>query len=139
MSEVQSHKRHWSRRFALQSLYQWQLAGHSIDELMAQFAKDENWHKVDKDYFAELLRESINNAEALTGILAASVDGSIERIGPVEKAILLYSTYEMLNKSDVPRDVVISEAVILCKKFGAAGGYKLINGVLDKVAKDAAG
>lgn len=139
MSEVQPHKRHWSRRFALQSLYQWQLAGHSADELVAQFSKDENWHKVDQGYFEELLRESIHNAEALAGIFATCVDGSMERIGPVERAILLYATYEVLHRSDVPRDVVISEAIILCKKFGSAGGYKLINGVLDKVVKDAPG
>ncbi|MCY4641857.1 MAG: transcription antitermination factor NusB [Gammaproteobacteria bacterium] len=139
MSKALQHKRHWSRRFALQSLYQWQLAGHGVDELMAQFAMDENWHKVDKEYFDELLRESIGNAETLTGIFASCVNGSIERIDPVEKAILLYATYEILNKSDVPRDVVISEAVILCKKFGSAGGYKLVNGILDKVAKDAKG
>lgn len=122
----------------MQSLYQWQLAGHSVDELMAQFAEDENWHKADKEYFTELLRESIGNADRLTGIFSACVDGSVERIGPIEKAILLYSTYEILNKSDIPRDVVISEAVILCKKFGSEGGYKLINGILDKVARGVA-
>ena len=139
MSIAQTHKRHWSRRFALQSLYQWQLAGHSVEELLAQFTEDENWYKVDQEYFAELLRESINNAERLTGTFTACVDGSAERIGPVERAILLFSTYEILNKHEIPRDVVISEAVILCKKFGSAGGYKLINGILDKVIRSSAG
>ena len=135
MGEEQPHKRHWSRRFALQSLYQWQLAEHSADELMAQFSEDENWHKVDQEYFEELLRESINNFGELTGILTSCIEGSVARVGPVEQAILLYSTYEMRYKREVPKDVVITEAVILCKKFGSAGGYKLINGVLDKVSR----
>lgn len=134
MSNVQPQKRHWSRRFALQSLYQWQLTGHSIDELLAQYATDENWAKVDKDYYAELLRESITNAEELTAIFSSHIDLSMEQIDPIEKAILLYSTYEVLNKSEIPIDVIISEAVKLCKKFGSIEGYKFINGVLDKIA-----
>lgn len=136
MAEGQPHKRHWSRRFALQSLYQWQLAGHSTDELLAQFSKDENWPKVDHDYYEELLRESISHEQELTDILAACIEGSMARVEPVEKAILLYAAYEMRYKHEVPKDVVISEAVILCKKFGSDGGYKLINGVLDKVSRE---
>ena len=130
---VEPQKRHWSRRFALQALYQWQLTGHSIDELVAQYIEDENWEKIDKDYFTELIRESITNANELTAILARHVDIPIERIDPIEKAILLYSTHEILNRNEIPADVIISEAIKLCKKFGSIEGYKFINGVLDKV------
>ena len=136
MAEGQPHKRHWSRRLALQSLYQWQLAGHSADELVEQFSGDENWSKVDQDYFEELLRESINHVRELTDILTTYVEGSAARIEPIEKAILLYAIYEMLYKHEIPKEVVISEAVILCKKFGSDGGYKLINGVLDQVPRN---
>ena len=135
MDEGLPHKRHWSRRFALQSLYQWQLAGHSADDLIAQYADDENWHKVDQPYFEEIVRESIKLSDQLNEIITPCVDGSMARIGPVEKAILLYATYEMQYKREIPKDVIISEAIILCKKFGASGGYKLINGVLDKVSE----
>lgn len=132
---MQPQKRHWSRRLALQALYQWQLTGHSIDELLIQYATDENWDKVDKEYFVELLRESINNVDELTAIFSNYIELSAEQIDPVEKAILLSSTYEMLNKSEIPTAVIISEAVKLCKKFGSIEGYKFINGVLDKIAE----
>ncbi len=123
----------------MQSLYQWQLAGHSADELVEQFSKDENWSKVDHDYFEELLRESIKHAEELTDIITAYVEGSVARVGPIEKAILLYAAYEMQYRHEIPKEVVISEAVILCKKFGSDGGYKLINGVLDQVPRKPVG
>ncbi len=135
MSGIQPQKRHWSRRFALQALYQWQLTGHSLDELLAQYATDENWAKVDKDYFVELLRESISNVDGLTAKFSKYIDLPAEQIDPIEKAILLYSTYELLNISDTPTNVVISEAVKLCKKFGSIEGYKFINGVLEKIAE----
>ncbi len=135
MSEVQPGKRHWSRRFALQALYQWQFTGHGIDELLVQYAEDENWVKVDEDYFTELLRESINNADELTKVFSKYMELPVRQVDPVEKAVLLYSTYEILHKRDVPTNVIISEAVKLCRKFGSVEGYKFVNGILDKIAK----
>jgi len=127
-------KRHWSRRFALQALYQWQIAHHSTDELLSQYLDDENWSKVDKDYFVELLSESIHQSEQLSDALAPYSDTPIEQIDPIEKAILLFSAYELINKQEVPTKVILSEAVKLAKKFGSIEGYKFINGVLDKLA-----
>ena len=135
MGGVEPQKRHWSRRLVLQALYQWQLTGHSVDELLAQYSVDENWSKVDKDYFVELLNASINNADELSSVFERFTDLSNDAIDPVEKAILLFSTYEILHRDDIPADVVISEAVKLCKKFGSIEGYKFINGVLDKIVK----
>ena len=43
---------------------------------------------------------------------------------------------EMENCPQIPYRVVINEAVELCKVFGADRGYKLVNGVLDKVASE---
>ena len=131
---MQPQKRHWSRRLALQALYQWQLSGHTIDELLAQYIEDDNWHKVDKDYFVDLVSESINQKEILENKFSPYLNISSEQIDPIENAILLFSTYEILYKSETPVKVVLSEAINLCKKFGSVDGYKFVNGVLDKVA-----
>ena len=131
---MQPQKRHWSRRLALQALYQWQLNDSSVDELLAQFIEDENWHKVDKDYFVDLIRESINQKNKLTDIFSSHLDLALDQIDPIENAILLLATYEIIHKPETPTKVVLSEAINLCKKFGSVEGYKFINGVLDKVA-----
>ena len=131
---MQPQERHWSRRLALQALYQWQLGRHSIDELLAQFIEDDNWHKIDKDYFVELVSESITQNDALENTISPYLNITKEQIDPVEKAILLFATYEILHKPETPTKVVIAEAVNLCKKFGSIEGYKFVNGVLDKVA-----
>jgi len=131
---VQPQKRHWSRRLALQALYQWQLTGHRIDELLEQYVEDDNWNKVDKDYFVELVSESINQKQELTKIFIPYLDFEVENIDPIEYAILLFATYEIMHKPETPTKVILSEAIKLCKKFGSIDGYKFINGVLDKVA-----
>lgn len=127
-------KRHWSRRLTLQALYQWQISGHDIDELLAQYVEDENWEKADKDYFTDLLRESIHQNEEITAVFSPYLNLPPEQIDPIENAVLLYATYELLHKPETPTKVILSEAINLCRKFGSIDGYKFINGVLDKVA-----
>ncbi len=135
MSDAEPQKRHWSRRLALQALYQWQLTDHGIDDLLAQFATDDNWHKVDKEYFIDLVKESIHRFDELINVISKYTDASMKSIDPVEKAILLFSTHDLINHQDIPASVVISEAIILCKKFGSIDGFKFINGVLDNISK----
>lgn len=132
---MEPQKRHWSRRLALQALYQWQISGHQIDELLAQYVEDENWEKADKDYFVDLLSASINQKKELISKFSPYLNFSAEQIDPVENAILLYATYEILYKPETPTKVILSEAINLCKKFGSIEGYKFVNGVLDKVAQ----
>ena len=132
---MKPQKRHWSRRLALQALYQWHISGHEIDELLAQFVEDENWDKADKDYFVDLITGSINQNKELTAVFSQHLNLASEQIDPIENSILLYATYEIIHKPETPTKVVLSEAINLCKKFGSIEGYKFINGVLDKVAQ----
>ena len=60
-------------------------------------------------------------------------------LGPVsythlvmERAILLIATCELLE-SELPKTIVINEAVINAKKFCDDDSYKFINGVLSQV------
>lgn len=132
---MEPQKRHWSRRLALQALYQWQISGHEIEELLSQYVEDENWVKADKDYFVDLVTNTIKRSEELAVTYTPYLDLPLEQVDPVEKAVLLIATYELLHKGDTPKKVILSEAVNLCKKFGSIDGYKFINAVLDKVAQ----
>ncbi len=132
---MQPQKRHWSRRLALQALYQWQISGHEIDELLAQYVEDENWGKADEDYFVDLVSNSINQSERLTSLFSPYLEMQSEQIDPIENAILHFATYEIADKPETPTKVILSEAINLCKKFGSVEGYKFVNGVLDKVAQ----
>ena len=59
----------------------------------------------------------------------------MEKIDPVERAILRIGTYELINRLDIPYKVIINEGVNLAKFFGADGSHKYVNGILDKVSK----
>ena len=56
------------------------------------------------------------------------------RLGTVERMVLRMGIWEMKN-SDVPKPVVINEAIDLANWFSSPKSRSLVNGVLDKFAK----
>ncbi|MFI5207249.1 MAG: transcription antitermination factor NusB [Gemmatimonadales bacterium] len=60
----------------------------------------------------------------------------IERIGIVDRNVLRLATFEIVT-GDVPPKVAIDEAVRLAKWFGGEKSPGFVNGVLDRIARDA--
>ena len=129
-----SAKRREARQLAMQALYQWHMAGHSLNEIEAQFRVDNDFKDVDGVYFHELLHGVATNKTEIDTALAPCLDIAIEELDPVELAVLRLSTYELLKRIDVPYRVVINEGIELAKVYGSTDGHKFVNGVLDKLA-----
>ncbi|WNW12047.1 transcription antitermination factor NusB [Pseudomonas sp. DTU_2021_1001937_2_SI_NGA_ILE_001] len=127
-------KRREARQLATQALYQWQMAGHSLNEIEAQFRVDNDFSTVDGGYFRELLHGVATHKGEIDGALKPCLDLSIDELDPVELAVLRLSTFELLRRIDVPYRVVINEAIELAKVYGSTDGHKFVNGVLDKLA-----
>ena len=127
--------RRMARHYAMQALYQWQMAGSSLNAIEAEFRTDNDMSKVDVDYFHELLHGVPEQLSELDSIYQPFlVDRSLDELDAITHALLRMATFEFKNRIDVPYKVVINEAVSLAKKFGAEDSHKFINGVLDKTA-----
>ena len=127
--------RHNARRYALQAMYQWQLAGTPITDIETEFL---NYHvdkKLDLDYFKELIHGIPKHQHEIDLEMQPFLDRSLKEIDPVELSVLRLAIYELIKRPDVPYRVVINEALELAKKFGSIDGYKFVNGILDRVAK----
>ncbi|MGP3792453.1 transcription antitermination factor NusB [Pseudomonas sp. B392_1p] len=123
-----------ARSLAMQALYQWHMAGQSLNEIEAQFRVDNDFAGVDGAYFHELLTGVARNKTEVDGHIEPHLDRPLEELDPVELAILRLSTYELSYRVDVPYRVVINEGIELAKTYGATDGHKFVNGVLDKLA-----
>lgn len=124
-----------ARRFALQALYQWQLAGADLSEIELQFRADNDMKKVDREYFHALLHGVPALVDELDGALQPVLDRKVKELSQVEKAILRIGVFELLHRPDVPYRVVVNEGIELAKLFGAEESFKYVNGVLDKIAR----
>lgn len=123
-----------ARSLAMQALYQWHIAGQSLNEIEAQFRVDNDFSGVDGAYFHEILHGVPRLKTELDALIVPCLDRPLEDLDPVELAILRLSTYELQQRVDVPYRVVINEGIELAKVFGATDGHKFVNGVLDKLA-----
>lgn len=127
-------QRRVARSLAMQALYQWHIAGQALNEIEAQFRVDNDFAGVDGAYFHEILHGVPRQKTELDEAIEPCLDRPMEELDPVELAILRLSTYELMNRVDVPYRVVINEGIELAKVFGATDGHKFVNGVLDKLA-----
>ena len=127
--------RHQVRQAVITFLY-----AHEMDTFNEDFASE---------YFTEqkIKNEQKNFAETLFGGVLENIDNIDEKInsylssfklaelGAMERAILRLGAHEILAQTCEAR-VAISEAVALASEFGSTNGVKLVNCVLDNIAKD---
>lgn len=136
IERASNHARQCARRIALQALYQWQFTGDTPEELVAQYQQDDFWKKSDQQYFSRLVHHCINNVKQLNEYINNASDYTTDKIDPIELAALRIATFELTQSEDkLPVKIIISEAIRLSKRFGSDDGYKLVNVVLDNIAK----
>ncbi len=81
--------------------------------------------------------------ENLSGIderlAQAAENWRLPRMAGVDRSVLRLGGYELLFLPDTPASVVIDEAIELARRFGSADSPGFVNGVLDRLRKDATG
>lgn len=135
MSKVTPSARHKARRLALQALYQWQMSESDINEIEAQFNTFNDMTKVDVGYFHELLHSIPKHLTEVDDYFKPHLDRDINKLNPIELNVLRIGSYELAKRPDVAYRIVLDESLRLTKAFGSEDGFKYVNGVLDKVAK----
>ena len=127
--------RMFARRNAVQALYQWLLTGDDPFGIQQEFVGERDMNKTDLEYFARLVCDVPRRYDAILEQLEPLLDRPWQQVTPVERAVLLLGTYELMYCIEVPRRVVINEAVELVKTFGTEEGYRYVNALLDRVSR----
>ena len=131
-----NRRRSNTRRLVMQALYQHQIGDDHWTALREQFHDNPEFHRVDPEYFDEVLEHCVEREEELWAMLAPNLDRPGEQIDPVERAILLIGCFELKERLDIPYRVVINEGVELARKFGAEEGHRYVNAILDRTASE---
>ena len=128
--------RYRSREFALQGVYQWLLSHNATQEIAQDITQFRGFDKCDALYFRDLLDGVVHDAEVIERDLAPCLDRAVDRLSPIERAVLMIAGCEFLRHPEVPYRVVINEAVELAKTFGGTDGHKYVNAVLNGLAPE---
>jgi N utilization substance protein B len=134
-------KRSLARLAAVQALYQIDLndapAETVIAELREHGADEEGFGEADNALLGDIVRGVIANRDDLDGMLneALAPDWHLPRLEAVLRAVLRGGAYELLARLEIPARVVLNEYVDIAHAFFAGKEPKLVNGVLDRVAR----
>jgi N utilization substance protein B len=126
-----------AREAALQMLFAIEATGSGVDQAIGDFWRELPGDAEGREYADALVRGVRRDVEQLDErIRAASQNWRIERMARIDRNALRLGAYELLTRTDVPRAVILDEAVELAKRFGSDESSKFVNGVLDRIADD---
>lgn len=135
-----------ARLAAVQALYQMDLTGAAVEDVLAQFLRYHRDGVLDRDeipvrprtaLFTELLRGTTIRRDEIEDILRAALSPSwpLGRIEILLACILRAGVFELLGRPATPARVAVSEYVDLADAFFAAAEKGMTNAVLDRVAR----
>ncbi|MEE2776283.1 MAG: transcription antitermination factor NusB [Acidobacteriota bacterium] len=139
-------KRSQAREMALQMLYQAELGEVAANDVLGEWPPLNLDQESDREpvqsrtrarragrEYAETLVRGVTEhlAEVDDLIRDQASNWRLERMPAVDRTVLRIATYELLFEADVPRAVVLDEAIELAKSFGSEQSGAFVNGVLD--------
>ena len=129
-------RRHQARILALQVLYEVDVTGHNVEEVIAHtFAAQPPTAPV-RGHVARLVRGTLAARDELDPLIAAAAPAfPLAQVPSVDRNVLRLAVFELLNEPEVPAKAAINEAVELAKRFGGANSGRFVNGVLGTVAE----
>lgn len=147
-------KRRKGREMALQMLYQSDLGGVDGAQVTSSFERSEPPHSDSIDssdstdrasdlqhqkafeYACQLVQGTLDRIDEIDQLIRSQADHwRIERMPAVDRNILRLAVYEFLYELDVPKLVIVDQAIELAKKFGGEDSGRFVNGLLDGLLK----
>jgi transcription antitermination protein NusB len=127
--------RHLARIAVMQTMFAYEFKSNVDPEKTLKYCIKEFYTKVEDASFAEALVKGIikHREEILKTIQTEAPEWPIEKIAPIDRAILEIGAYEILFSDDVPPVVAINEGVEIAKSYGDTNSAKFINGVLSSI------
>lgn len=140
-----ANKRGAARLAAVQALYQMDVTGSGVLETTAEYesfrlGKEVDgalYREADAQWFRAILAGVVENQRQLDPVIHDSLneDWPLSRLDSTLRAILRAGVYELMKRGDVPVAVIVSEYVDIAKAFYEEDEPKLVNAVLDRVAR----
>ena len=143
--ERKANRRGAARLAAVQALYQMEIAGTGLNDILGEF--ESHWigrevegaqylpaeAKFFRDIVSGVLREQCSLDPLLDAALARG--WPLKRVDAILRAVLRAGAYELGHRGDIPVRVVVSEYVDVAHAFVDADETGMVNAVLDQIAR----
>ncbi|MBP1850681.1 transcription antitermination factor NusB [Rhizobium halophytocola] len=140
-----ANQRGAARLAAVQALYQMDIGGAGLLEVVAEYEAHrlgqeldgDTYLKADAGWFRSIVSGVVDSQPTIDPVIRGALQEgwSLSRIDSTVRAILRAGTFELINRKDVPVAVIVTEYVDIAQAFFEEDEPKLVNAVLDRIAK----
>ena len=140
-----ANKRGAARLAAVQALYQMEIGGAELGDVVTEFETfrlgqeldGEEYREADPIFFRDIVAGVVAEQRQIDPRVHQALveDWPLKRIDTTLREILRAGSWELLKRKDIPAKVVITEYVDVAKAFFVEEEPKIVNGVLDKIAR----
>ena len=144
-NERKANRRGAARLAAVQALYQMDIAGTGVNDILAEFEGHWIGREVEGNlylpaeaaFFRELVGGVVREQRDLDPLIDAALAKTwpLKRIETILRAVLRAGAYELGHRRDVPARVVVSEYVDVANAFVEREETGMVNAVLDQLAR----
>lgn len=105
---------------------------------LKQFLSDKENDPEVKKFASEIIDGTLSMLDEIDSVIKKAAENWVlERMAAVDRNILRFAVYELLQRKDIPPAVTINEAIEIAKKYSTLESAAFINGILDKIAQKA--
>lgn len=140
-----ANQRGAARLAAVQALYQMDIGGAGVLEVVAEYEAHrlgqeldgEQYRQADAAWFRAIVSGVVEEQRALDPVIRASLteDWPLSRLDATLRAILRAGSWELKHKADVPVAVIVNEYVDVARAFYNDDEPRIVNAVLDRLAR----
>jgi transcription antitermination protein NusB len=144
-----ANQRGAARLAAVQALYQMDVGGTGVLEVVSEYEAHrlgqeidgEQYLKADASWFRSIVSGVVRDQLKLDPMIKNSLqdDWALSRLDSTVRAILRAGSFELIERKDVPVAVIVNEYVEIAQAFFDEDEPKLVNAVLDRIAKQVRG
>ncbi len=140
-----ANQRGAARLAAVQALYQMDVGGTGVLEVVAEYEAHrlgqeldgDTYLKADASWFRSIVAGVVRDQVKIDPLIRSSLqeDWPLSRLDSTLRAILRAGTFELLERKDVPLAVIVTEYVEIARAFFEEEEPRIVNAVLDRIAK----
>ncbi len=140
-----ANRRGAARLAAVQALYQMDIAGTGLNDILAEFeshwigreVEGAQYLPAEAAFFRDVVSGVVREQRKLDPLIddALARGWPLKRIEAIMRAVLRAGAYELDHRSDVPARVVVAEYVDVAHAFVDRDETGMVNAVLDQLAR----
>lgn len=140
-----ANRRGAARLAAVQALYQMDIAGTGLHEILIEFEKHWIGREVEGDqylpaesaFFRDLVEGVLKEQRTIDPLIDAALAAGwpLKRVEAILRAVLRAGVFELSHRNDVPARVIVSEYVDVAHAFFDRDETGMVNAVLDQLAR----